>query len=91
MTDPRQELQRVLSGEIETANILHLSKKSGYHLFRVKEIAEEMGLSFAGVPGTQDSYRAILPPPCIYASDCERDNCAVGPNMSCSDYRRVDA
>lgn len=61
MTDPRQELQRVLNGEIESANILHLSKRTGYHLFRVKEIAEEMGLSFAGVPGTEDSYRAILP------------------------------
>jgi hypothetical protein len=61
MTDPRQELQKVITGEVESVNILHLSKKSGYHLFRVKEIAEEMGLVFAGVPGTQDSYRAILP------------------------------
>lgn len=62
MTNPRQELQRVLNGEIESANILHLSKRTGYHLFRVKEIAVEMGLAFAGVPGTEDSYRAILPP-----------------------------
>jgi hypothetical protein len=61
MTDPRQELQRLLTGEVESANILHLAKKTGYHLFRVKEIAEEMGLTFAGVPGTEDSYRAILP------------------------------
>jgi gamma-glutamylcysteine synthetase len=62
MTDPRQELQRVISGEIKSSNILHLAKRSGYHLYRVKEIAEEMGLAFLGVPGTQDSYRAILPP-----------------------------
>jgi hypothetical protein len=61
MTDPRQELQRVKDGQIESANILHLAKKTGYHLFRVKEIAVELGLSFAGVPGTEDSYRAILP------------------------------
>jgi hypothetical protein len=61
MTDPRQELQKVITGEVESVNILHLSKQSGYHLFRVKEIAEEMGLVFQGVPGTQDSYRAILP------------------------------
>jgi hypothetical protein len=61
MTDPRQELQKVITGEVESANILHLAKRTGYHLFRVKEIAEEMGLVFQGVPGTQDSYKAVMP------------------------------
>lgn len=72
MTDPYQELQKVLNGEEERANILHLSKRSGYHLFRVKEIVAEMGLAYVGAPGTQDQYWVTLPTmPCA----CYPDHC----------------
>lgn len=60
MTDPRQELQRVKDGELAFVNVLHISKRSGYDLFRVKEIATEMGLVVAGAE-RHGSYWATLP------------------------------
>lgn len=62
MTDPRQELQKVVDGDLAFINALHLAKQSGYHLFRVKEIALEMGLYVESSATQIGSYRVSLPP-----------------------------
>ena len=60
MTDPRAELSKVVNGQLAFVNVLHISKRSGYDLRRVKEIAEEMGLKVAGAE-RHGSYWATLP------------------------------
>lgn len=61
MTDPRQELQRVVDGHLGSVNLLRLAKDTGYDRHRLREIAQEMGLH-VWMESSKRWYSVSLPP-----------------------------